>query len=170
MQDISDQITSNKKKHHLAEIELKKLKTFDASYFRGKNYFDNNSKNYLVFEASLSLKGGASYNSILSWDSKGVTKEIIKPSRSNNNILLPKIEYIDTKERVKFNGDCLIQDQITYAPKTIVSIYIVHEITKRNPTSSYPTLENCLFGAAKLTKNPDIDNYKYLGYVFNQFY
>ena len=27
--------------------------------------------------------------------------------------------------------------------------------------SSYQTLENCLFGALKLTKNSDIDKYKY---------
>ena len=31
-------------------------------------------------------------------------------------------------------------------------------------TSSYPTLENCLFGAVKLTKYIDIDLYKYSGY------
>ena len=30
--------------------------------------------------------------------------------------------------------------------------------------SSYPTLENCLFGAATLVKNADTDNYKYSGY------
>ena len=28
------------------------------------------------------------------------------------------------------------------------------------------TLENCLFGAAKLSKNDDISKYKYSGYVF----
>ena len=30
--------------------------------------------------------------------------------------------------------------------------------------SSYPTLENCLFGAVKLTKYVDVDLYKYSGY------
>ena len=30
--------------------------------------------------------------------------------------------------------------------------------------SSYPTLENCLFGAVSLTKNIDIDEYEYFGY------
>ena len=30
--------------------------------------------------------------------------------------------------------------------------------------SSYPTLENCLFGAVKLTKHVDVDLYKYSGY------
>ena len=46
----------------------------------------------------------------------------------------------------------------------MVNIYIVYEITKRNSISDYPTLENCLFGSVKLTKNPDIDMYKYSGY------
>ena len=30
--------------------------------------------------------------------------------------------------------------------------------------SSYLTLENCLFGAVKLTKHVDVDQYKYSGY------
>ena len=48
---------------------------------------------------------------------------------------------------------------------TIVNIYIVYEINKKdNTTSSDPTLENCLFGAVTLTKNTDIDKYKYSGY------
>ena len=33
-------VTSNKSKHFLVETELKKLEKFDATYFRGKNYFD----------------------------------------------------------------------------------------------------------------------------------
>ena len=93
-----------------------------------------------------------------------MSEEIIKPPRSNNNILSPIIEDTDTKKRPKFYGDCLIQDQITYTPQTIVNIYIVYEITKNNPISSYPALENCLFGAVKLTKNLHTDNYKYSGY------
>ena len=47
---------------------------------------------------------------------------------------------------------------------TILNIYIVYEIAKNNPVNSYPPLENCLFGAVKLTQNPDIDKYKYSGY------
>ena len=33
-----------------------------------------------------------------------------------------------------------------------------------NPDSNYPSLENCLFGAVKLTRNTDIDKYKNFGY------
>ena len=37
---LTKKITSNKTKHFLVENELKKLEKFDAAYFRGKNYFE----------------------------------------------------------------------------------------------------------------------------------
>ena len=40
LQSLSKRITSNKTKHLLAENELKKLKTFDLSYFKGKGHFE----------------------------------------------------------------------------------------------------------------------------------
>ena len=40
----------------------------------------------------------------------------------------------------------------------------MYEISKNYNISSYPTLENCLFGAVTLTKDADIDQYKYSGY------
>ena len=48
--------------------------------------------------------------------------------------------------------------------KKIVNIDIFYEISKNYKISSYPTLENCLFGAVSLTKNADIDLCKYSGY------
>ena len=46
----------------------------------------------------------------------------------------------------------------------IANIYIVYETERSVNISSYPTLENCLFGAVKLTKHVDVDLYKYSGY------
>ena len=46
----------------------------------------------------------------------------------------------------------------------IVNTYIVYEIDDYHPATSYPTLENCLFGVVKLTKHVDLDQYKYSGY------
>ena len=70
-----------------------------------------------------------------------------------------------TKPRVRFSGSCLKQNAITYNHGKSINIYIVYEINKNdNTTSSDPTLENCLFGAVTLTKNADIDKYKYSGY------
>ena len=56
------------------------------------------------------------------------------------------------------------QDSVTFNHKKIVNIYIVYEIEKSVNISSYPTLENSLFGAVKLTKHVDVDLYKYPGY------
>ena len=43
----------------------------------------------------------------------------------------------------------------------VVNIYIVYEINLNFNISNYSKLENCLFGAVSLTKNSDIDKYKY---------
>ena len=48
---LNRKITKNKSKHLLVENELNKLKTFDSSYFRGKNYFDEDgTQNYYIFQ------------------------------------------------------------------------------------------------------------------------
>ena len=41
---------------------------------------------------------------------------------------------------------------------------MVYEIERSVNISSYPALENCLFGAVELTKYVDVDLYKYFGY------
>ena len=46
----------------------------------------------------------------------------------------------------------------------IVNIYIAYETERSVNISSYPTLENGLFGAVTLTKHVDVDQYKYSGY------
>ena len=56
------------------------------------------------------------------------------------------------------------QEKIPFDHGKIVNIYIVYEIGRSVNISSYPTLENCLFGAVKLTKHVDVDRYKYSGF------
>ena len=57
------------------------------------------------------------------------------------------------------------QEKITFNYGKTVNIYFVYEIERSANISSYPTLENCLFGAVKLTKhNNDVGLYKYSGY------
>ena len=50
LKGLSGRINSNKTRNLLIETELKKIKTFDVAYFKGTNYFSNDSKNYLVFD------------------------------------------------------------------------------------------------------------------------
>ena len=81
----------------------------------------------------------------------------------NYSVLL--LFYYDTnKIRVKFDGGSLKQDPGSFFHGGIVNIYIVYEISKSINISDYSTLENRLFGAVKLSKNTDIDNYGYSGY------
>ena len=153
----------------LLDNELKKLKTFDLSYFRGKNYFEESgSLVYLIFQPTDKYfkrtvgVGNGEYISF--WKSRGLSDEKINSITASNHIFTPSLDYLGPKIRVKFNGSCLKQDKITYTHGRIVNIYIVYEISKNYNISSYSTLENCLFGAVSLTKNADIDKYKYSAY------
>ena len=58
----------------------------------------------------------------------------------------------------------LKKDKITYTDGTIVNIYIVYELSSTLNYNENVTLENCLFGTAKLAKNDGISKYKYSGY------
>ena len=161
--------TKNKAKHLLVENELKKLQIFDSAYFRGKSHFEEDgTKNYLVFQPMYryfkKIAGVGSGNYIYFWKSKGLSDERLDSITASNHKISPELRFYDTKTRVEFNGSCLKQDKVTYSHGTIVNIYIVYEISKDYNISSYPTLENCLFRAVSLTKNADIDKYKYSGY------
>ena len=55
------------------------------------------------------------------------------------------------------------RDKVPYTHGTIVKIYIICKCSSNTNDFNF-ALENCLFGAVKLTKNADIDKYKCLGY------
>ena len=150
----------------LVEIELKKLKTFDSSYFIGKSHFDEDStQNYFAFQPMTRyLKVRASANQIVQWKSKGLSDEAINIPPNSSNFFEPLFDYYVTKIRLKCNENILKEDEITYNHGKIINIYIVYEISKKYNKSNYPTLENSLFGAVKLSKNTGVNNYKYSGY------
>ena len=68
------------------------------------------------------------------------------------------------KIRLKFNGSFLNRPSLAIFHGGIVNIYIVYEIADYFNDSSYPALENCLFGSVRLTKTLDIHKYGYSGY------
>ena len=86
-----------------------------------------------------------------------MSDERLNSNTASNYKITAELSYYGTKIRVEFNGSCLKQDKVTYNHGKIVNIYIVYEISKNYSISTYPTLENCLFGAVSLTKNADID-------------
>ena len=101
---------------------------------------------------------------VLSWQSKGISNESIKPPTTSNNSLNPRLSYNDTKIKVQFTGSCLKQPKFTFTHKKVVNIYIVYKLGASSSHSSDPTIKNCLFGAVTLTKDADIQKYKYSGY------
>ena len=66
--------------------------------------------------------------------------------------------YDMSKIRIKFDGSFLNRFPPSILHGDIVNISIVYEITSGYKDINYPTLENCLIGSVKLTKNADIDN------------
>ena len=53
---------------------------------------------------------------------------------------------------------------MSYTHSTIVKIYIVYELGPSSSHNNDPTQKDSLFGAITLTKNTDVDKYKYSGY------
>ena len=102
---------------------------------------------------------------ISSWKSKGLSAETIESHTTSDNSLTPALNYYnDLKVKVKLTGSCLKQPKFPYTHKTIVNIYIVYELSASASNDNDPTLKYCLFGPVTLTKNTDIDKYKYSGY------
>ena len=171
LSSLDRKITLNKTKHLLVENELKKLKTFDSSYFIGKSHFEENStQNYLVFHPiqryfKRILNVGYD-NYVYYWKSKGLSDETISSIKKSDYGITRYLNCYDfDKIRVKLDEGCLKQDQATILHGGIVNFYIVYEISKNINISDYPTIGNCLFGAVKLTKMADVDKYGYSGYA-----
>ena len=145
------------------------MKTFDSSYFISRRHFKEDGKqSYLVFQPvqkyvnKVSSVGSGNY--IYSAKSKGLSDEHITAPTTKYCKINPELSYFGSKTKVEFDGSCLKQNKVIFNNGKVVNIYIVYEINDGFPISSYPTLENCLFGAVSLTKNVDIDRYKYFGY------
>ena len=166
--DISSLVKKSGYNTKITDIEnnVKKLQAYDSSYYRGKKCFDeeDGKQDYLEF---LPKRKYFKLNSVvnvidrvLSWQSKGISNESIKPPTTSDNSLNPKLSYYDTKTRVQFIGSRLKQPNFTFTHKKVVNIYIASELGASTSNFDNSTLKKCLFGAVTLTKNADIDKYK----------
>ena len=90
LSSLNESITSNKSKNLFVENELKKLKTFDPSYFIGKSHFEEDAaQNYLVLQPmSKYIKVVANTDYVSSWKSKGLSAETIK-SPTTSSLMAP---------------------------------------------------------------------------------
>ena len=100
----------------------------------------------------------------MSYEESRLSDEKINSSKTPNHSITQNLDYYGTKIRVKFRGNCLKQDKITFRHKKIGNIYIAYELTGSSSNGNDPTVINSLFGAVRLTRNADIDKYGYSGY------
>ena len=171
LSSLDRKITQNRTKHLLVENELNKLKTFDSSYYNGKNYFEEDGiPNYFIYQPLnkyFKVSNGNLYYA-LSWASKGLSNESIKPPTTTDNSLTPVLNYYGTKTKVSFEMSSLKQDKVTFNHGKIVDIYIVYKIIRiadiNGNRNSNLAVQNALFGAVSLTKNAEVNKYKYSGY------
>ena len=165
LSSINRKITENKTENLLVKNELKKLKTFDSSYFIDKSHFEEDGiQNYLVFQQlNKYFKVMTNTDYISSWRSKGLSAESIKSPTTSGNSLTPALNYYGTKKRVKFTGSCLKQPKISYTHGKVVNIYIASELGASSSHNNDPTLKNC-YWCSYMTKNADSDKYGYSGY------
>ena len=93
---------------------MKKLNTFDLSYFRGRSHFEEDgTQNWFVFQPMgryLKIAYANDNNYVLLWKSKGLSDLEIDSTKTNNYLFNPYIDAYDTgKIRIKFNGSFLNQ-------------------------------------------------------------
>ena len=113
------------------------------------------------------IKYFSSSNKIDSWKSNGMSKENIEHieniTKSDSNLAPTFVDHHSLPD-ITFNGHCLINNNVSI-PKKVINLYISDTLTSwlKNLSTDF-TLNNCLFGSVKLTKNVDSDKYKYCGY------
>ena len=105
-------------------------------------------------------------NHVLSWTSKGLSNESIEPPTTLNDNLYLNLYYKGTKTIASFPVARLKKDKVAFNHGKIVTIYTVYKLIKLSNIykNNNLTIENALFGAVSLTKNADVDKYKYSGY------
>ena len=129
-----------------------------------KKYFKNDdTQNYLVFQPIDNyLKFNSKTGLLSEWKSKGLPDKIIRPPDTSFGPT-PGFEN-DGKRYFTFKGSYLKEDEAKSKFQKIINIYIFYDLESNLNYNPDFTLEKCLFGGVKITKNADVDKYKYSGY------
>ena len=86
-------------------------------------------------------------------------------TKSDSNFAPTFVDYHLLPD-MNFNGHCLVRNNISI-PKKVINLHISCTLgpsTSKKSLNTDFTLGNCLSGSVKLTKNTDLDKYKYSGY------
>ena len=133
------------------------------SILNGAKYFSSGIfQNYLVFIPAIKhIKYFHGTTQIYSWKSNGMSEESIENITKSDSNFAPTFVDHHLLPDMNFKGHCLIKSNISI-PKNLISMYISYTLGPqlRNWNTDF-TPGNCSFGFVKLTKNPDLDKYKY---------
>ena len=168
---ISDRVSKNKSKVLLLDNDLKKLKTFNADYFEGRNYVegDDGTQNMLVFQVKGEYFGRASLVSTehYTWKSKGNSDENFYYNGGNIDKKLTKPTHVSLGSDQYF-----FPDADKAIASSVVNVYICYKLLPKTINSN-KVFKNCLFGAIDAarpnnTKDPDNLIYSVWGIGFDR--
>ena len=136
------------------------------SILNGAKYFSLGIfQNCLVFiPAKKYIKDFSGTTRIESWKFNGMSEENIDNITKSNINFAPTFVDHHVLPDINFNGHCLIKNNVSI-PKKVINLYISYTLGPQiiNLNTDF-TLGNYLFRSVKLTKNSDLDKYKYCGY------
>ena len=123
-------------------------------------------QNYLVYIKSrliYCISKDSSNSKIESWGFAGMSQESIKNTHTSDINFAPELTANDQFKKVRFKGICLKSEHMFFH-NNVVTLYISYESDAwLRDLNTYFALDNCLFGAVKLTKN--VNKYMYI-YIY----
>ena len=137
----------------------------EVSFFRGNYYF--NQQSYLIYDPkTFSFKQTSA--GITHWKSTGIDNYSSKTDLrgvANTSGVYPKV-FGETKIIVIFSGNYVKENKSIYPTTSAIIIGIVCKLdTIKLTTNTDFTIQNALFGSAKITEDPsDLSHKKYSGY------
>ena len=124
-------------------------------------------QNYLVYIKSrliYCISKDSSNSKIESWGFAGMSQESIKNTHTSDINFAPELTANDQFKKVRFKGICLKSEHMFFH-NNVVTLYISYESDAwLRDLNTYFALDNCLFGAVKLTKN--VNKYMYNIYIY----
>ena len=135
------------------------------SILNGAKYFSSEIfQNYLAFISAIRyIKYFHGGTQIYLWKSNGMPEENIENITKSDRNFAPTFVDHHSLPDINFNGHCLIKN--ISIPKNVINLCISYKLCPqlRNSNSDF-TLSHSLFWSVKLTKNTDLDKYKYTCY------
>ena len=123
---------------------------------------------FKIIQFSYQLKKYIKYFSgttqINQWKCIGTSEENIENRTKLDSNFAPTFVNHHVLPDINFNRHCLINDNI-HIPKKVINLYISYTLNPRlRNLNTYSTLNNCLLGSVKITKNADLGKGKHRGY------